>query len=102
MGRYLSIYETPFEILSRAAIGAPTKWAKNVKFFEKMAKLNGSENFFSKSAHMICPLYGNRGLGSRFSGSGVLKMLRKNFCNTSNGKNDHFVYILKNRLFFLE
>jgi len=50
-----------------------------------MAITYGSENFFSKSPYIIGPLYGNRGLGSRFSGSPALKMPLKKVCNTWNG-----------------
>ena len=73
----------------------PEKFGKNgnVKWDRKY--------FFSKSTYIIGPLQGYRGRRSRISRSHALKMLTKLFCNITNGKICHFVYILKNRLFTL-
>ena len=51
-----------------------------------MARVNVSEIFFLEITYSIYRLYGKPVMGSRISGSRMLKMLRKNFYRTSNGK----------------
>ena len=67
MGRYLRIYDSPFNLFHWRAIGAPTKWAKNWKNLEKIGNLLWVKKFLSKSGNIIGLLYANLGRRSRKS-----------------------------------
>ena len=56
-------------------------------------------NFFLEKSIYYMSIIGKPGLGSRFSGSRMLKMLSKKVYTTWNRKNDDFLYILKNLVF---
>ena len=89
----------PFQLSLSTRDGCTYQLGQKHEKLEKFDQVKWVRIFFLEKYRYYIGLQGKRGLGSRISGSRTLKMLRKKVCSTWTSKNEHFQYILKNRLF---